>query len=118
MELGSFWLQEKEQLESELQSMGLMAHEVERPAAGLGPRSNHNFTVFVRRSEEIRALHDQAAEVRKTCGSAGARSLTRIFNGVRVLVSGTSRTAATSWPAAGHPSCQLACEWAKHASAQ
>ncbi|CAE7331810.1 gnl, partial [Symbiodinium pilosum] len=38
--------EEREQLESELQSMGLMAHEVER------------------RSEEIRALHDQAAEAR------------------------------------------------------
>ncbi|CAE7039599.1 gnl [Symbiodinium sp. KB8] len=38
--------EEKEQLESDLQSMGLMAHEVER------------------RSEEIRALHDQAAEAR------------------------------------------------------
>ena len=57
MELGSFWLQEREQLESELQSMGLMAHEVERPAVGLGPWSNHTMLLSLsgglRRSERF-----------------------------------------------------------------
>ena len=61
-----FRTQEKEQLESDLQSMGLMAHEVERPDTQVSIISrDHRNTVTERRSEEIRALHDQAAEVPK-----------------------------------------------------
>ena len=59
-------VQEKEQLESDLQSMGLMAHEVERPDREVSAISRDRRKIVShidRRSEEIRALHDQAAEV-------------------------------------------------------